>query len=534
MSPTCRVYHRGRPSPDGSRLLTCAATRPDTHRSSCSRHRCATGSRGRSPSPRRAGAGVAGHRRRRARAGLGAHRPLCGAHQARRAPVGDPGEAGGGCRAGRAAHGSLGHPEPAGGGGAVPGGSTSVVPDRGYRRAEGARPADPGAGGVDSRSRSRSPGARSVDWQGGHPAPICSVVRRVCGHARPTSCTTCCGSSATSRWTRRRHGSPRRRPESTMPGPRHAPQSGWRDWRASAGRSRCRSPARNAGSRLKTPDCTATPQGQACRRRRACFLSSCLTCRMLSSGWLAAGVARMGRSRASHCATATASISRRSCSPREQAGELVRGELHPGGTRREWCDPDVLRRLRRASLAALRREIEPADRGRCACFAVSWHGIDRPVPPAAGGVDRLRETLVPLQGLPLTPRVWEHDVLPARLQGYSPAWLDALCALGELVWTGAGAVGRGEGRVAFYFRDDGRLLGPPPPDRRWPTPASGRVMSQGLWRSIDERPSRGRFARRRRGASPQMQGHWSLCESLFAAVGAEGGAAPAPLHQEPA
>ena len=45
----------------------------------------------------------------------------------------------------------------------------------------------------------------------------------------------------------------------------------------------------------------------------------------------------------------------------ERSGGLIRGELRPGGTEREWCDPDVLRRLRRASLATLRKEVEPAE-----------------------------------------------------------------------------------------------------------------------------------------------------------------------------
>ena len=70
---------------------------------------------------------------------------------------------------------------------------------------------------------------------------------------------------------------------------------------------------------------------------------------------------------------------------------LVRGELRPGGTEREWCDPDVLRRLRRASLAALRREVEPVEREALARFLPSWHGIDRRA--------SLREALVPLQAL---------------------------------------------------------------------------------------------------------------------------------------
>src|SRR5262249_36290872 len=75
---------------------------------------------------------------------------------------------------------------------------------------------------------------------------------------------------------------------------------------------------------------------------------------------------------------------------------------------------------------------------------------------------RLREALVPMQGVALTPKVWEGDVLPRRLGAYSPTWLDELCTSGEVVWIGAGARGRSEGRVALYFRDDVRLAGPPP------------------------------------------------------------------------
>src|SRR4051812_39542003 len=137
----------------------------------------------------------------------------------------------------------------------------------------------------------------------------------------------------------------------------------------------------------------------------------------------------------------------------EAAGELVRGELRPGGSGREWCDPGVLRRLRRASLATLRKEVEPAEQRALARFLPGWQGIDAS-PPGGAGVDRLREMLVPLQGLPLAPEVWERDVLPRRVGAYSPAWLDQLCGGGELVWVGAGSLGRRSGRVAFYFRED--------------------------------------------------------------------------------
>ncbi len=125
---------------------------------------------------------------------------------------------------------------------------------------------------------------------------------------------------------------------------------------------------------------------------------------------------------------------------------LVRGELRPGGTEREWCEPDVLRRLRRASLAALRREVEAVDQEALARFLPGWHGIDRRA--------SLREALVPLQALPLPVQLWESDVLPRRVPNYRPEHLDALTASGEVVWVGAG-----QDRVAVYFREDAAALG---------------------------------------------------------------------------
>ncbi len=53
-------------------------------------------------------------------------------------------------------------------------------------------------------------------------------------------------------------------------------------------------------------------------------------------------------------------------------------------------------------------------------------------------------------------------MLPRRVGAYSTTWIDQLCASGELVWVGAGALGRTNGKVALYFRDDAALIGPPP------------------------------------------------------------------------
>jgi ATP-dependent Lhr-like helicase len=132
----------------------------------------------------------------------------------------------------------------------------------------------------------------------------------------------------------------------------------------------------------------------------------------------------------------------------EREERLVHGGLRPGGSEREWCDPDVLRRIRRATLAVLRREVEPADQAALGRFLPSWHGIGRR--------QTLREALVPLQALALPVSLWESDVLPRRVAGYRPAELDALCASGEVVWVGSGL-----DRVALYFREDAPVLGRP-------------------------------------------------------------------------
>ncbi|HET8566514.1 MAG TPA: DEAD/DEAH box helicase [Solirubrobacterales bacterium] len=248
----------------------------------------------------------------------------------------------------------------------------------------------------------------------------------------------------------------------------------------------------------------------------------------------------------------------------EAEGAMVRGELLPGGTEREWCDSEVLRRVRRASLARLRKEVEAADTRELARFLPSWQNVDA-FRRTGAGLDRLREALVPLQGVALTPKVWEADVLPRRLGAYSPSWLDELCTSGEVVWIGAGALGRNDGRVALYFREDVRLAGPPPANAKL-EPAKGEIhdairerlaagpsfwldlvvelehpaedIHNALWDLVwsgevtndafaplraprlravppSERPGR-RFARRRSTTGAAVQGRWSLTAPLFA------------------
>ncbi|MCB9678467.1 MAG: DEAD/DEAH box helicase [Alphaproteobacteria bacterium] len=137
---------------------------------------------------------------------------------------------------------------------------------------------------------------------------------------------------------------------------------------------------------------------------------------------------------------------------------LMRGGLRPGGEGEEWCDPDVMRRLRRRSLAKLRREVEPVEGDVYARFLVGWHGIGSP----RGGPGRLSEVLDQLEGLPLPFSTLESNVLPARIKGYEPRMLDELGMMGMVVWLGRGALGSKDGRIALYRRDRVGLLVDPP------------------------------------------------------------------------
>ncbi|MEP7112111.1 MAG: DEAD/DEAH box helicase [Ilumatobacteraceae bacterium] len=133
----------------------------------------------------------------------------------------------------------------------------------------------------------------------------------------------------------------------------------------------------------------------------------------------------------------------------EAADRVVHGEFRPGGVGREYCDADVLRQLRRRSLAMLRREVEPVEPETYARFIQTWHGI----PGERRGLDSLVEALAQLQGAALVASALENELLPARLRSYRAADLDELCTTGDVVWVGSGAIGPSDGRVRLYFAD---------------------------------------------------------------------------------
>jgi ATP-dependent helicase Lhr and Lhr-like helicase len=139
-------------------------------------------------------------------------------------------------------------------------------------------------------------------------------------------------------------------------------------------------------------------------------------------------------------------------------GEVLAGEFRRATEGREYCHPEVLKVLRRRSLAALRHEVESVAPEALARFLPAWHGVGA----KATGVDRLLEVVFQLQGASLPASVIERDVIAARVGAYSPRLLDELISMGEVVWVGRGSLGATDGKVALYMRGDAPRLVPEP------------------------------------------------------------------------
>ncbi len=111
-----------------------------------------------------------------------------------------------------------------------------------------------------------------------------------------------------------------------------------------------------------------------------------------------------------------------------------------------YCDPGVLRVLRRRSLAALRNAVEPVPPKQFARFLSHWQGIARPLTGTEGVLSAVQQ----LAGYPVPASSLESLVLPARVRDYTPAMLDALLAAGEVLWQGVGALAGTDGWVSLH------------------------------------------------------------------------------------
>jgi ATP-dependent helicase Lhr and Lhr-like helicase len=155
-------------------------------------------------------------------------------------------------------------------------------------------------------------------------------------------------------------------------------------------------------------------------------------------------------------------------------GRIVEGGFRPEGIHREWCDAEVLRLIRKKSLARLRKEIEPVEQHMFARLQTHWQGILQP----RRGLDALLDTVENLQGAPLPASILESNILPARMANYSPSDLDTLVAAGEVVWCGVEPLGEHDGRIALYLSDKLTTLLPPhPPSITSDNPLSERELS---------------------------------------------------------
>ena len=196
--------------------------------------------------------------------------------------------------------------------------------------------------------------------------------------------------------------------------------------------------------------------------------------------------------------------------------------------------------MRRRSLAALRKEVEPVPPAALARFLPAWQGVGGRRRPR--GVDGLLRAVEQLAGAPVPACALETLVLPARVADYSPALLDELTAAGEVIWAGAGALPGNDGWLALAPADVAELLLPAPATLELADPAPAVLAAldgdQALFFRDAVRP--GRLDRRRRagrgalGAGVGRAAHQRHAGAAAALLGGGRGRATAPAPARPA
>lgn len=148
-----------------------------------------------------------------------------------------------------------------------------------------------------------------------------------------------------------------------------------------------------------------------------------------------------------------AAVARHTLQRLETAGRLTSGYFLPtaagSGDDLEWCDTEVLRRLRMRSLAAIRGSVEPVSPEAYARFLPDWQHLGRPLE----GVDGVLTVIEQFAGVPIPASAWESLVLPSRVRDYSPAMLDELTSAGEVIWSGHGTLPGRDGWVSLHPAD---------------------------------------------------------------------------------
>ncbi|MCH9668362.1 MAG: ATP-dependent helicase [Actinomycetia bacterium] len=146
-------------------------------------------------------------------------------------------------------------------------------------------------------------------------------------------------------------------------------------------------------------------------------------------------------------------------------GTVMRGEFIDVPTDSaacdQWCETEVLRILRRRSLAALRAQIEPVSTAALGRFLPPWQLVGK---EAGSGVDALAAVIDQLAGVPMPACAVEPLIFGQRVRDYQPGMLDELLASGEVVWSGVGSLSAADGWVAFHPADTAPLSLAPPAD----------------------------------------------------------------------
>jgi ATP-dependent Lhr-like helicase len=116
----------------------------------------------------------------------------------------------------------------------------------------------------------------------------------------------------------------------------------------------------------------------------------------------------------------------------QSEGFVMRGRFTPGVVEDEWCERGLLARIHRYTVKRLRAEIEPVAARDFLRFLLSWQRVTADT--RMEGPDALEAVIGQLEGYEAAAGAWETEILPARLKGYEPAWLDDLCLAGRVAW----------------------------------------------------------------------------------------------------
>jgi ATP-dependent helicase Lhr and Lhr-like helicase len=148
-------------------------------------------------------------------------------------------------------------------------------------------------------------------------------------------------------------------------------------------------------------------------------------------------------------------------------GRVLDGEFRPAGSGAEWCDAEVLRLLRRRSLARLRHEVEPVDPSAMGRFLLAWQHVG-PQRRGPRGIDGLLQVVDQLAGYAAPASAWESLILPSRVADYEPALLDEVTASGEVTWVGHASLPGSDGWISLHVGEQAPLTLPLPEDAGLP------------------------------------------------------------------